>query len=85
MAYHVAWRLVGPDERVLERDTFPDRFVSHEAAIAFVFDKLAAFPTLGYDRERGFWARGGAAAHGACETRFVIAETARIADVAARP
>lgn len=75
MAYHVTWYVVGPDERLLDRDGFPDRFESHEAAIAFVFEKLQAFTDLGYDRDRGFWARGPRGR--GCETRFVISELAR--------
>lgn len=71
MAYQVGWRLVGADDRALDEDAFPQIFSRHEDAVAFVLDKLSAFPRLGYDRSRGYWGR---CEGGACETRFVIAE-----------
>ncbi len=75
MAYQVSWYVFGPDERTLDRDAFPDCFESHEEAIAFVFDKLSVFPNLGFDRNRGFWARGSTDVGARCETRFVIVES----------
>lgn len=72
MAYHVSWRVVGPGERTLDRDAFPHAFARREDAVAFVLEKLAAFPAHGFDRARGFWGRG--ALDRPCETRFAIEE-----------
>lgn len=80
LSYRITWAIFDPDERALDRDAFPDRFDRHEDAIAFVLDKLSAFPTLGFDRERGFWGRSGTGR--CCETRFVIARNPAFIDAA---
>lgn len=74
MAYQVTWHVVGADERPLVRETFPERFDHYESAVAFVLDRLSAFPNLGWDKTRGFWARGRLTHEGGCETRFSIDE-----------
>lgn len=73
MGYQVGWRVVGADDRALDEDAFPQLFSQHEEAVAFVLEKLSAFPRLGYDRTRGFWGR--ACEDAPCETRFTIAQT----------
>lgn len=82
MAYTVTWRVVGPDERTVDRDTFAEAFSRREDAVAFVLDKLSAFPNLGYDRDRGFWGRS--AGGPAPETRFVIARARALSHVMPR-
>ncbi|MGJ3264990.1 MAG: hypothetical protein ACFE0R_17325 [Salinarimonas sp.] len=82
MAYAVTWRVVGPDERTVESDTFPDAFCRHEEAVAFILDKLSAFPSLGFERERGFWGRTSPGRP--VETRFAIAEVHAFSDAVPR-
>ena len=72
MAYQVGWCVVGEGERPIDEDAFPHVFSQREEAVAFVLDKLAEFPRLGYDRSRGYWGRSREDAD--CETRFVIEE-----------
>ena len=82
MAYQVTWHVVGADERPLAEETFPDRFELYESAVAFVLERLSAFPNLGFDKTRGFWARGPIDHGHGCETRFSIDEIvpARVAN-----
>lgn len=82
MPLTVTWRVVGPDERIVESDAFPDAFSRQEDAVAFILDKLSAFPRLGYDRGRGFWGRGGDGP--ALETRFAVAEAPALSDAMPR-
>ncbi|MGP9819834.1 hypothetical protein ACTZWW_07445 [Salinarimonas sp. NSM] len=70
MGYTVTWRVVGPDGRTVESDAFPDAFGRHEDAVAFILDKLSAFPSLGYEKGRGFWGR--TAPDRRIETRFAV-------------
>ena len=82
MSYAVIWRVVGPGERVVDRDGFPEAFSHREDAVAFILDRLSDFPVLGYDRGRGFWGRG--ATGSGTETRFSIVRAPVLAEAAQR-
>jgi hypothetical protein len=55
MGYRVTWCLVGPGERAVDKERFPDTFAKYEEAVHFVLGRLAAAPRFGYDRSRSFW------------------------------